>query len=310
MPSRAAAAARSPSRLPQGEGDRLFFGAGGRPPRDLGERTGEVDHVPERGPADGVLARGGGGRARWPSRRTGWRPAPGSSAARARSRARSGRGARACDVLREPEPLAAHLARVALRGRPRPGAGCRRGGGGGAGSPPGRRRGGRTGPPGTPWPPPGPSGRGWWPPPRARRRSGSARPPRARTASPARGAGSCPAAAGGGRRSRRGRACRGGRAPPCPTLRPVAPVNAPFSWPKSSFSSRASGMAAQLMATKGPLARAESWWRARLISSLPVPLSPRMSTVASVAAARWIASIVSLRAGSSPRTLGRPKRRW
>ena len=91
---------------------------------------------------------------------------------------------------------------------------------------------------------------------------------------------------------------------------PDAPVKAPFSWPKSSFSRSASGMAAQLMATKGPLARAESWWRARLISSLPVPLSPRRSTVASVAAARWMASIVSLRAGSSPRTRGRPKRRW
>ena len=61
-------------------------------------------------------------------------------------------------------------------------------------------------------------------------------------------------------------------------------------------------MAAQLMATKGPRARGESWCSARLISSLPVPLSPRTSTVVSVAAARWRASIASFRAGSSPRT--------
>ena len=91
-----------------------------------------------------------------------------------------------------------------------------------------------------------------------------------------------------------------------PTLRPVAPVNAPFSWPKSSFSSRASGMAAQLMATKGPLARAESWWSERAISSLPVPLSPRRSTVASVAAARWRAIMASFRAASSPMSRGQP----
>ena len=95
-----------------------------------------------------------------------------------------------------------------------------------------------------------------------------------------------------------------------PTLRPVAPVKAPFSCPNSSFSSSASGIAAQLTATNGPLARAESWCSARLISSLPVPLSPCRSTVVSVAAARWSASIASLSAGSSPITFGRPKRRW
>ncbi len=64
------------------------------------------------------------------------------------------------------------------------------------------------------------------------------------------------------------------------------------------------------MATNGPLARAESWWSARLISSLPVPLSPSSSTVASVPAARCSASIASLSDGSSPSTRGSPKRRW
>ena len=71
-----------------------------------------------------------------------------------------------------------------------------------------------------------------------------------------------------------------------PILRPVAPVKAPLSWPNSSFSSRLSGIAAQLIATNGPLARPDSWCSARLISSLPVPLSPSSSTVASVVAAR------------------------
>ncbi len=95
-----------------------------------------------------------------------------------------------------------------------------------------------------------------------------------------------------------------------PTLRPVAPVKAPFSCPNSSFSSSASGIAAQLMATKGPWERAESWCSARLITSLPVPLSPCSSTVVSVPAARCSSSIAAFRAGSSPITLGRPKRRW
>ena len=49
--------------------------------------------------------------------------------------------------------------------------------------------------------------------------------------------------------------------PPCaawkrPSRFLTAPVKAPFSWPKSSASSRASGKAAQLTATKGPPLRA------------------------------------------------------
>ena len=56
------------------------------------------------------------------------------------------------------------------------------------------------------------------------------------------------------RRSRPGTACR---RPPArtPDPLPVAPVNAPFSWPNSSLSSSVSGMAAQLMATNGLVAR-------------------------------------------------------
>ncbi len=157
--------------------------------------------------------------------------------------------------LREPKALAAHLARVALRGRPRPGAGCPRGAGAGAGSPPGRRRAGRRGPRGTPCAPP--------PALRSRLVAATTRTSTVRVCTPPTRS-NCLSWT-----RRRILPCRGrGRSPissrkrvprwaisALPTLRPPAPVKAPFSWPKSSFSSRASGMAAQLMATKGPLAR-------------------------------------------------------
>ena len=69
------------------------------------------------------------------------------------------------------------------------------------------------------------------------------------------------------------------------TKRPVrsarASVKAPRAWPNSSLSSSASGMAAQLSATKGPSLRRLRAWSARATTSLPVPLSPVMSTVAS-----------------------------
>ena len=67
-----------------------------------------------------------------------------------------------------------------------------------------------------------------------------------------------------------------------------APVNAPLRWPKSSLSTRCSGRAPQLTATSGPSARPLPSWMARATSSLPVPVSPRMSTVASLAATRAI----------------------
>src|SRR5579885_527829 len=57
-----------------------------------------------------------------------------------------------------------------------------------------------------------------------------------------------------------------------------APVNAPFSWPNNSLSSRFSGIALQLMATNGPSLRALRRWMAAAAISLPVPLSPNEST--------------------------------
>ena len=72
---------------------------------------------------------------------------------------------------------------------------------------------------------------------------------------PAARAAASPAARAAARRSRRGRTCR--RRPPRsgPACALVAPVNAPFSWPNSSLSSRCSGRAAQLTPRTGLAAR-------------------------------------------------------
>ena len=64
----------------------------------------------------------------------------------------------------------------------------------------------------------------------------------------------------------------------------MAPVNAPFTWPNSSLSIRFSGIAPQLTVMNGPFARFERRWISRAISSLPVPVSPVISTLMSVAA--------------------------
>jgi len=64
-----------------------------------------------------------------------------------------------------------------------------------------------------------------------------------------------------------------------PSLRAMAPVNEPFSWPNSSLSSSDSGMAPQWTGMKGASLRELSRWTASATSSLPVPLSPWMSTV-------------------------------
>ena len=85
----------------------------------------------------------------------------------------------------------------------------------------------------------------------------------------------------------------------------VAPVNDPFSCPKSSDSSRSSAMALQLMATKGLLRRGLPLWMARARSSLPVPLSPVINTRASVPATMcaWasFSSMLALRVTISAR---------
>ena len=81
--------------------------------------------------------------------------------------------------------------------------------------------------------------------------------------------------------------------PPCaasndPARAATAPVNAPRAWPNSSPSISELASAAQSTMTNGPDARADASWIARATSSLPVPVSPRISTGASLCATRDI----------------------
>ena len=68
-----------------------------------------------------------------------------------------------------------------------------------------------------------------------------------------------------------------------PFLVPAASVNAPLTWPKSSDSSRVSGMAAQLTLMNGISRCALRLCTALATSSLPVPVSPVINTVLRVA---------------------------
>ncbi len=83
-----------------------------------------------------------------------------------------------------------------------------------------------------------------------------------------------------------------------------APVKAPRSWPKSSLSSKSFGMAAVLMATKGPPATGECLCSARATSSLPEPDSPVISTVTTLWLNRPMARNTSCMAGAWPSISG------
>ena len=78
-----------------------------------------------------------------------------------------------------------------------------------------------------------------------------------------------------------------------PVIRLSAPTKAPFSWPNSSDSTRSRGIAAILIGTKGPARRDPRSCSARATSSLPVPLSPVISTVRSVLTTRAMALNIS-----------------
>ncbi len=80
----------------------------------------------------------------------------------------------------------------------------------------------------------------------------------------------------------------------------VAPVKAPFTCPKSSDSMRSLGSAAQLIFTLGPPARLLLACSALAASSLPVPLSPTMSTFASEPATDSRRSNIRRIAGEPP----------
>src|SRR5262245_35092261 len=85
-----------------------------------------------------------------------------------------------------------------------------------------------------------------------------------------------------------------------PRRRCEAPVKAPRSCPNSSEAMRAAGIAAQLTLTNGRAARRDRRWMARATSSLPVPVSPLISTVESVGATLLTSARAACRAGEVP----------
>ena len=86
----------------------------------------------------------------------------------------------------------------------------------------------------------------------------------------------------------------------------TAPVNAPFAWPNSSVSMRSSLNVAQLTAANVSSRRGPSSCSARATSSLPVPLSPSMSTGNGAAAALPTASRSATIASLSPMSRATP----
>jgi len=69
-----------------------------------------------------------------------------------------------------------------------------------------------------------------------------------------------------------------------PTRSFIAPVNAPRTWPKTHSQTAPLGIEAQFTRTSGRPLRALKSWIARATSSLPLPDSPRIMTLASVGA--------------------------
>jgi outer membrane receptor protein involved in Fe transport len=87
-------------------------------------------------------------------------------------------------------------------------------------------------------------------------------------------------------------------------VRRSTPVATPFSTPNSSASTRVPGRAGQLTTTKGPSRRRERRWMSWATSSLPVPVSPLMRTVTSVAATFSMSALRARRPGDPPTRSG------
>ncbi|MCY1377116.1 hypothetical protein D9M69_646650 [compost metagenome] len=85
-----------------------------------------------------------------------------------------------------------------------------------------------------------------------------------------------------------------------PIRRLPAPVKAWASWPKISLSIRLSGRPPQFSATNSLPCRRLWSCRQRATSSLPVPVSPSMSTLAEVSATLAISSRRACMAGERP----------
>ena len=80
----------------------------------------------------------------------------------------------------------------------------------------------------------------------------------------------------------------------------------PLRWPNSSLSTRFSGKAPQLTGMNARSARRLLSWRLRATSSLPVPVSPRIMTEASVGAIVSISRRTCCMVGVSPIKRGMP----
>ena len=106
----------------------------------------------------------------------------------------------------------------------------------------------------------------------------------ARSRAPGARAAASPACRAAARRSRRGRSCRRRRPRSARCAPSSAPVKAPRTWPNSSLSTSPAEIAEQFTFTSGRSRRGLRSWIARAISSLPVPVSPRISTVDGVGA--------------------------
>ena len=99
--------------------------------------------------------------------------------------------------------------------------------------------------------------------------------------------------------------------PPCasssaPTLRCCAPLDC--STPNSSISMRSGVIAAALMTTNGPFARADSAWSVRAASSLPAPDGPTIRMrllVGATFSMVWRSWLID---GERPTMLGRQRR--
>ena len=85
-----------------------------------------------------------------------------------------------------------------------------------------------------------------------------------------------------------------------PRLVACAPVKAPRTCPKSSLSSSPSGIAVQLIGTKGLSARLPWKWIVRATTSLPVPLSPLIKTLLRLCAICRMSAKISRMAGLVP----------
>ena len=93
-----------------------------------------------------------------------------------------------------------------------------------------------------------------------------------------------------------------------PACSACAPVNEPFSWPKSSLSIRLGGTAPQSKTTNGPRARGLASWIARASTSLPVPVSPISVSVTSLGARRSRSISTSTIAGDCATTAAERRR--